>query len=74
MLYIIIMISVEKASMEIMMLVNMLTTAIQMLEIICQNERNGISHILYGPPTLPLPAKRSVVPLSAISPNLKIET
>ena len=45
-----------------------------MLEIIRQNERNGISHILYGPPTLPLPAKGSVVTPSAISLNLKIET
>ena len=45
-----------------------------MLDIIRQNEINGTSHILYGPPTLPLPAKGSVVPLSAISLNLKIET
>ena len=44
-----------------------------MLEIIRQNERNGISHILHGPSTLPLPAK-GVVPPSAISLNLKIET
>ena len=74
MLYIVIMIIIEKASMQIKMLVNMLTNSYSNVRNHLSEWRNGISQILHGPPTVPLPAKRSVVPPSAISLNLNLRT